>query len=353
MENFLVYGEQWPAISLLSDEERGRLFQALFALHGACDMPELSVTAQAIFLLMRPRMNENRMRYEERCEQNRINGRKGGRGRKAENRKTDVETETETEKSERFSESHDAESGECASSIKDEGGVMACERRIIDAETAPETVFLAEKTEKSERFSEQKRKTLLNTKSNTNAKEKIHPPLPPQCQREQRQERQGVGGEGKFFPEQETPSRRVQENGQPLPITQRTETPFAEDPATRGDMGFQQLVDAYPQHRVGSREEARLVWLGTPHKGLPRLLDGLYRWMDSEQWTKEGGRYIPSLANFLRKRYWEQDPPENRQPTWDELEAEAAREREASQRRFFAWVDMRERQEAAASALAQ
>ena len=162
-----------------------------------------------------------------------------------------------------------------------------------------------------------------------------------------------MGEEGKSFPEQETPSRRVQGNGQPLPITQRTETPFAEDPATSGDMGFLQLVDAYPQHRVGSREEARLVWLGTPHKGLPRLLDGLYRWMDSEQWTKDGGRYIPTLANFLRKRYWEQEPPENRQPTWDELEAEAAREREASQRRFFAWVDMRERQEAAASALAQ
>ena len=379
MENFLVYGEQWPAISLLSDEERGRLFQALFALHGACDMPELSVTAQAIFLLMRPRMNENRMRHEERCEQNRINGRKGGRGRKAENRKTDVETDVETEKSERFSESHDAESMESASFGKDEGGNMARERRIIDAETGPETVFLAEKTEKSDRFFGKTQKTdrflspnggeadqaqqpdrslvsgsgynIIN--NNINKKEKIHPPLPPQCQREQRQERQGVGGEGKFFPEQETPSRRVQENGQPLPITQRTEPPFAEDPATRGDMGFQQLVDAYPVGHVGSLEEARLVWLGTPHKGLPRLLDGLYRWMDSEQWTKEGGRYIPSLANFLRKRYWEQDPPENRQPTWDELEAEAEREREASKRRFFAWVDMRERQEAAASALAQ
>lgn len=387
MENFLVYGEQWPAISLLSDEERGRLFQALFTLHGACDMPELSVTAQAIFLLMRPRMNENRMRYEERCEQNRINGRKGGRGRKAENRKTDVETDVETEKSERFSESHDAESMESASFGKDEGGNMARERRIIDAETGPETVFLAEKTEKSDRFCGKTQKTdrflspnggeadqaqqpdrslvsgsgynIIN--NNINKKEKIHPPLPPQCQREQRQERQGVGGEGMFFPEQETPSRRAQENGQPLPITQRTETPFAEDPDTRGDMGFQQLVDAYPVGHVGSLEEARRVWERMRQRrelpGLPRLLGGVAIWQDSDQWNRDGGRYIKRLANFLRDRMWEVAPPAPEKLIPDDWEERAARERKAEIARgvriLEAYERQKQRREAVQLAMAQ
>ena len=84
-------------------------------------------------------------------------------------------------------------------------------------------------------------------------------------------------------------------------------------PAEEGDMGFQQLVAAYPAAHVAPRAEALDIWRrlgrGNARPGLPRLLQGLALWRDSSLWRKEDGRYIPELANFLRRRMWEDAPP--------------------------------------------
>lgn len=83
--------------------------------------------------------------------------------------------------------------------------------------------------------------------------------------------------------------------------------------AEEGDMGFQQLVAAYPAGHVAPRAEALDIWQrlgrGNARPGLPRLLQGLALWRDSSLWRKEDGRYIPKLANFLRRRMWEDVPP--------------------------------------------
>ena len=427
MESIILLCDQWPAIELLSNEERGKLFQALFALGGACEMPEdLSTTAQAIFLLMRPRINGELLRNEAMRERNRINGRKGGRGRKAETRREEesvVATEkTESEKSDRFLNATGGEGGHDAPYIKDRGNAAA-----VVAETQksdrffPETQktdrffgesektdrfsgdesektdrFSGEETQKSDRFFSETQKTdrffcktqksdrflspnggeadeaqqpdrslvsgsgynIINY--NINKKEKIHPPFPPQ--QGERRERQGVGGEGISFRERkETPFRRVQDNGQPLPVTQRTEAPFAEDPGTRGDMGFQQLVDAYPVGHVGSLEEARRVWERMRQRrelpGLPRLLGGVAIWQDSDQWNRDGGRYINRLANFLRNRMWEVAPPAPEKLIHDDWEERAARERKAEIARgvriLEAYERQKQRREAVQLAMAQ
>lgn len=98
VNSFILYTEQWPAISLLNDVQRSNLMQAIFALHGACPMPELDDITKAIFLLMKPRFEGNRDRYATKCEANRENGKKGGRPRKNENRTVN----SENPKTERF-----------------------------------------------------------------------------------------------------------------------------------------------------------------------------------------------------------------------------------------------------------
>ncbi len=43
----------------------------------------------------------------------------------------------------------------------------------------------------------------------------------------------------------------------------------------------------------------------------PRVLTGLERWIDSDEWTKDGGQWIPSPVKFLEKRRWK-DLPKDR-----------------------------------------
>lgn len=86
-------------------------------------------------------------------------------------------------------------------------------------------------------------------------------------------------------------------------------------PAEEGDMGFQQLVAAYPAAHVAPRAEALDIWRrlgrGNARPGLPRLLQSLALWQESSLWRREDGRYIPKLANFLRRRMWEDSPPDS------------------------------------------
>lgn len=100
MDSFILYAEQWPAIALLDDHQKAALMQAMFALHGACDMPDMDSITQAIFLLMKPRFEANTEKYKSKCETNRINGKNGGRPRKE---KTECLSD-ENPKTERFLE---------------------------------------------------------------------------------------------------------------------------------------------------------------------------------------------------------------------------------------------------------
>nr|WP_116306284.1 hypothetical protein [Nitratidesulfovibrio sp. HK-II]GBO96900.1 hypothetical protein RVX_1939 [Nitratidesulfovibrio sp. HK-II] len=50
------------------------------------------------------------------------------------------------------------------------------------------------------------------------------------------------------------------------------------------------------------------------YPGLPRLFDALSEWEGSEQWAKEGGRFIPSPQKFLAGRFWLNKPPRSPDP---------------------------------------
>lgn len=64
-----------------------------------------------------------------------------------------------------------------------------------------------------------------------------------------------------------------------------------------------------------NREEAWETWKAiTPDaQTVGRIKAGLEAWKRSQQWTEDGGRYIPSAAKWLKDRRWEVMPPAGKQ----------------------------------------
>lgn len=82
---FILYAEYWLALSILSDEQRGKLLQAFFHEGGAgASMPELDQATQGMFLLIQQRIRANREKYEAKRLTNKANGSLGGRPRNPE-----------------------------------------------------------------------------------------------------------------------------------------------------------------------------------------------------------------------------------------------------------------------------
>ena len=102
------------------------------------------------------------------------------------------------------------------------------------------------------------------------------------------------------------------------------ETPLKNEPEGKNrkslemrqpSLAFDQFFEAYPEAHRGGRLEAEREWVALEARralpGVPRLLDALSQWEDSGAWKNEGGRYIPTAANFLKREYWERKPQED------------------------------------------
>lgn len=81
------------------------------------------------------------------------------------------------------------------------------------------------------------------------------------------------------------------------------------------DITFEQFAEAYPPDRL-DRDAAWIAWkqqrkLGQL-PGLCALFSSLEAWKASEQWTTDGGRYVPLASNFLGKGKFKQAPPAGR-----------------------------------------
>ena len=79
-----------------------------------------------------------------------------------------------------------------------------------------------------------------------------------------------------------------------------------------GEGGFERFWKIYPK-KVGkqlARKEFRKVTVD-----LDTLLQGVRKQMDSAQWEKENGRFIPNPATWLSQKRWEDElPPARRVP---------------------------------------
>lgn len=81
---------------------------------------------------------------------------------------------------------------------------------------------------------------------------------------------------------------------------------------------FDAFWKAYPRHTA--KVVAERVWskIKPDHALLAKILDAIERQSKSEQWTKDGGAFIPHPATWLNQRRWEDDllAPAPQGPRW-------------------------------------
>lgn len=82
-ETFLLRHDFFPQIKMLTMEQRGRLLTAIYAHATEEELPEMDELTTLCFGFIRASLDANAKKYYAECEQNRENGRKGGRPKKA------------------------------------------------------------------------------------------------------------------------------------------------------------------------------------------------------------------------------------------------------------------------------
>ena len=75
---------------------------------------------------------------------------------------------------------------------------------------------------------------------------------------------------------------------------------------------FLNFLKQYPRkgRKVYAWQEWCVIFANGEEKPLlDRVLTSLAKWCQSEQWTQEGGKYVPAADRWLADRPWDDDPP--------------------------------------------
>jgi hypothetical protein len=70
--------------------------------------------------------------------------------------------------------------------------------------------------------------------------------------------------------------------------------------------GFKTFWEEYP--RKEAKQKAADAWKKINPKEVPAIMAGLKRLKGCEQWTSDGGKFVPHPATFLNGRRWEDKP---------------------------------------------
>lgn len=97
-KSFILYADYRQHLEILSDEEKGQLFMAIFDYAEGLEPTGLSGASRMAFSFIRAQIDRDTEKYQATCERNRSNGSKGGRPPKP------TETQTEAKKPSGFCE---------------------------------------------------------------------------------------------------------------------------------------------------------------------------------------------------------------------------------------------------------
>lgn len=81
--SFLIYLDYKEQFELLSDEELGRLLRAIMLYEESEEITELDGMLKMAFSFIKTQLDKDRQKYEDKCEKNRENAKRGGRPKKA------------------------------------------------------------------------------------------------------------------------------------------------------------------------------------------------------------------------------------------------------------------------------
>lgn len=76
------------------------------------------------------------------------------------------------------------------------------------------------------------------------------------------------------------------------------------NPLEAGGGGFDEFWKVYPR-KVNKRRSSQ-SWKKIKPSEVPAILSSVEEWKKTDQWSRDGGRYIPYPATFLNDRRWDE-----------------------------------------------
>ncbi|NLT57834.1 MAG: hypothetical protein GXX99_02600 [Clostridiales bacterium] len=97
-----------------------------------------------------------------------------------------------------------------------------------------------------------------------------------------------------------------------VPVNENENDNGKREPTTKtcpGGAAFEAFWSAYPR-KAGKRDALKAFGQLQPDRDTAAaIMAGVARWRTSGQWTRDGGRYIPYPASFLRGERWNDECP--------------------------------------------
>lgn len=73
--------------------------------------------------------------------------------------------------------------------------------------------------------------------------------------------------------------------------------------------GFDEWWEVYPKHEGKQNAVKAFVKINPDAELLEKMISSVKVWKNSQQWTKDGGQFIPMPATWLNGRRWEDETP--------------------------------------------
>ena len=328
---FLLFNEIRPFLLKLTDEERGRLFLALvdYSIDGT-QPQDFSGTLEVVFMMIQLSMDRSKEKWTKTVKARSVAGRKSAAARAAKNFPSEVSCEdVSCEDASVASPDRAADPGEMNTAEQDPTNPALFNK---PEQTATNSALFnkAEQTATNSAALKNGEQASTNSTKSNPKRNPTPKSTPKRNPTPKSTPKRNPDGNPESDPDGSPALWPVGDFGSD---PEKAPGSDPEPPAPEGGAGagvtaqFGRFWEAYPR-KVG-KQEARKVFQqlilqagkktngrSPPLPALDRLIAVLEEQKRSPQWQREGGRFIPYPATWLRQARWE-DEPTTTPPAWD------------------------------------